>query len=190
MLPDRPQDPRHLRPLQHHQRTGNCSRPGTSWSPIWRNTHRRRRVAGGPTPPVWAPQVASRPQVRASPRSWHPRRRGGPTRPTTGTHAGTRQPAPATTRHLQDARTPTCSGVSASAGCSVSTRVVGPLIAPYGAASVSWRRLWKTSRPAGNSSIRPPWQVDPAGGTHVGSEDACPAAGIQFYARVAPSSYP
>ena len=34
-------------------------------------------------------------------------------------------------RHLQDARTPTCSGVSASAGCSVSTRVVGPLIAPY-----------------------------------------------------------
>ena len=35
-------------------------------------------------------------------------------------------------RHLRYAQTPTFSGVSASAGCSVSTRVVGPLIAPYG----------------------------------------------------------
>ena len=38
-------------------------------------------------------------------------------------------------RHLRYAQTPTFSGVSASAGCSVSTRVVGPLIAPYGVSS-------------------------------------------------------
>ena len=30
-----------------HQTSRNCSRPGISSSPIWRSTHRRRRVAGG-----------------------------------------------------------------------------------------------------------------------------------------------
>ena len=53
----------------------------------------RRRphaVGGGRTPPVGALRLAPRPHGRAGPRSWHTRRRGGPTRPNTRT----RRPAP------------------------------------------------------------------------------------------------
>ena len=43
-------------------------------------------VAGAGPPPGCAPGIASRPTVRASQRSRHTWRRGGPTRPTPGTH--------------------------------------------------------------------------------------------------------
>ena len=51
------------------------SRPATSWSPIWRSTHRRCRVPGGPTRPVRPSRVPRRPSAScdAPPR----KRRGG-----------------------------------------------------------------------------------------------------------------
>ena len=57
-----------------------------------------RGGGGGRTPPVCARRIASRPIVRAGLRSWHTRRRGGPTRP----HTGTRQ----TARHRRRAAGP------------------------------------------------------------------------------------
>ena len=57
---DRPQEPRHLRPLQHHPRAGTARTPGTSSSSIWRS--RRRRPAGARTrqePPPRAPRRPS-----------------------------------------------------------------------------------------------------------------------------------
>ena len=57
------------------------ARPG--WRP-------RGGGGGGRTPPVGALRLAPRPHGRAGPRSWHTRRRGGPTRPNTRP----RRPAP------------------------------------------------------------------------------------------------
>ena len=69
---------------------------------------RSRGPGGGRdrTPPAGAPQVASRSkQVRARPRSWHTRRRGRPTRPTTGTRGRTAcQAAGVPTRFLHGCR--------------------------------------------------------------------------------------
>ena len=79
------------RPRGRHEdarRLPGCRR-ATSWSPIWRSTHRRRRVAGGPTqpaPPARAPHRLSA-SCGAPPRK---RASGGPAGET---GLDTRQPA-------------------------------------------------------------------------------------------------
>ena len=122
--PDRAQEPRHLRPLQHHPRAGTARRRGPTGrlsgaagatgaggasppaappgrpcaprapprpfascdAPPRKGTpYAREPGGGGRTPPVCAPQVESRPRVRAGQRSWHTWQRGGPTRPNTDT---------------------------------------------------------------------------------------------------------
>ena len=55
--PDRAQEPRHLRPLQHYSRAGTASTPGTNSSSIWRSRRRRRQPGGGPTRPVPPPRA-------------------------------------------------------------------------------------------------------------------------------------
>ena len=120
--PDRAQEPRHLRPLQHYSRAGTARRrgptrrvsratgaggtsppaapPGRTRRPAHRitpppRTTRHRVKAHGPPAPArgrgrqWPDTArlcaAARAQVRPGPRSWHTWRRGGPTRPNTGT---------------------------------------------------------------------------------------------------------
>ena len=79
----------------HGRRRRPAPRPSASCAAAPRKGARpgsrpRGGGGGGRTPPVCALRLAPRPHGRAGPRSWHTRRRGGPTRPNTRT----RRPAP------------------------------------------------------------------------------------------------
>ena len=63
--PDRPQDPRHLRPLQHHQRTRNCSRPGDQLVAYLAQQAQVPRGRAHPTGAA-APRTVSAPPPRAT----------------------------------------------------------------------------------------------------------------------------
>ena len=96
--PDRAQEPRHLRPLQHHPRAGTARRRRPAGrlsgaagaggaSPSAAPRGRPRRPAHRITPPPRTTRHRVRahgPQVRSGPRSRHTRRRGGPTPLNTG----------------------------------------------------------------------------------------------------------
>ena len=73
----------------------NSSRPGISWSPLWRSTHRRRRVAGGPTRPAPPLRAPFRPSASCDA---PPRSRGGPVGPSGETFGQEAQPRANETR--------------------------------------------------------------------------------------------
>ena len=83
--PDRAQEPRHLRPLQHHSTSRNCSTPGTNSSRISRNRRRRYQPASGPTRPDPPPRAPHHPSASydAAPRKGA-RPPGNSSRPRTG----------------------------------------------------------------------------------------------------------